>query len=55
MNNKILNNHIFFHYPYQTVDKILSKYFSKTETPSTKITFSICESTRKSKVCLYLF
>ena len=41
--------------PYQAANKALSKYFRETEKPQTKITFSICESTRKSKKSVYTY
>ena len=41
--------------PYQAANKALSKYFRETETPSAEITFSICESTRKSKKTVYTY
>ena len=41
--------------PYQAANKALSKYFRETEKPLTKITFSICESTRKSKKSTYTY
>jgi hypothetical protein len=41
--------------PYQAANKALSKYFRETETPSAEITFSICESTRKSKKSVYTY
>jgi hypothetical protein len=41
--------------PYQAANKALSKYFRETEKPLTKITFSICESTRKSKKATYTY
>jgi hypothetical protein len=41
--------------PYQAANKALSKYFRETEKPQTKITFSICESTRKSKKAVYTY
>jgi hypothetical protein len=41
--------------PYQAANKALSKYFRETEVPSTEITFSICESTRKSKKSVYTY
>jgi hypothetical protein len=41
--------------PYQAANKALSKYFRETEQPKTEITFSICESTRKSKKSVYTY
>lgn len=41
--------------PYQAANKALSKYFRETEKPKTEITFSICESTRKSKKTVYTY
>jgi len=41
--------------PYQAANKALSKYYRETEKPQTKITFSICESTRKSKKSVYTY
>ena len=41
--------------PYQAANKALSKYFRETEKPQTKITFSICESTRKSRRATYTY
>jgi hypothetical protein len=41
--------------PYQAANKALSKYFRETEKPLAKITFSICESTRKSKKSVYTY
>jgi len=41
--------------PYQAANKALSKYFRETEKPIAKITFSICESTRKSKKSTYTY
>jgi hypothetical protein len=41
--------------PYQAANKALSKYFRETDTPSAEITFSICESTRKSKKSVYTY
>lgn len=41
--------------PYQAANKALSKYFRETEKPQTKITFSICESTRKSRKATYTY
>jgi hypothetical protein len=41
--------------PYQAANKALSKYFRETEKPKTEITFSICESTRKSKKAVYTY
>jgi len=41
--------------PYQAANKALSKYFRETEKPQTKITFSICESTRKSRKAVYTY
>jgi hypothetical protein len=41
--------------PYQAANKALSKYFRETSEPKTEITFSICESTRKSKKSVYTY
>jgi hypothetical protein len=41
--------------PYQAANKALSKYYRETENPSSEITFSICESTRKSKKGEYTY
>jgi len=41
--------------PYQAANKALSKYFRETEKPKLEITFSICESTRKSKKSVYTY
>lgn len=41
--------------PYQAANKALSKYFRETEKPNSEITFSICESTRKSKKSVYTY
>ena len=41
--------------PYQAANKALSKYFRETPDPLTEITFSICESTRKSKKTTYTY
>jgi hypothetical protein len=41
--------------PYQAANKALSKYFRETQDPLTEITFSICESTRKSKKTTYTY
>jgi hypothetical protein len=41
--------------PYQAANKALSKYFRETDKPKTEITFSICESTRKSKKAVYTY
>lgn len=41
--------------PYQAANKALSKYFRETEQPEAEITFSICESTRKSKKSVYTY
>ena len=41
--------------PYQAANKTLSKYFRETKTPLSEITFSICESTRKSKKSVYTY
>jgi hypothetical protein len=41
--------------PYQAANKALSKYFRETEKPAVEITFSICESTRKSKKSVYTY
>jgi hypothetical protein len=40
---------------YQAANKALSKYFRETENPQTKITFSICESTRRSRKAVYSY
>ena len=41
--------------PYQAANKALSKYFRETKSPKSEITFSICESTRKSKKGTYTY
>jgi hypothetical protein len=41
--------------PYQAANKALSKYFRENANPMTEITFSICESTRKSKKTTYTY
>jgi hypothetical protein len=41
--------------PYQAANKALSKYFRETEQPMPEITFSIYESTRKSKNTVYTY
>ena len=41
--------------PYQAAYKALSKYFRETENPQAEVTFSICESTRKSKKSVYTY
>lgn len=41
--------------PYQAANKALSKYFRETENPQAEVTFSICESTRKSKKSVYTY
>ena len=41
--------------PYQAANKALSKYFRETEHPKVEISFSICESTRKSKKSVYTY
>jgi len=41
--------------PYQAANKALSKYFRETDKPKFEITFSICESTRKSKKAVYTY
>jgi hypothetical protein len=41
--------------PYQAANKALSKYFRETEKPQAEITFSICESTRKSRKATYTY
>ena len=41
--------------PYQAANKALSKYFRETEKPKSEITFSICESTRKSRKATYTY
>ena len=41
--------------PYQAANKALSKYFRETEKPLAEITFSICESTRKSRKATYTY
>ncbi len=41
--------------PYQAANKALSKYFRETKKPLAEITFSICESTRKSRKATYTY
>jgi hypothetical protein len=41
--------------PYQAANKALSKYFREVDEPSSNVTFSICESTRKSKKSVYTY
>lgn len=41
--------------PYQAANKALSKYFRETKEPKAEVTFSICESTRKSKKSVYTY
>ena len=41
--------------PYQAANKALSKYFREGERSDTAVTFSICESTRKSKKSVYTY
>jgi hypothetical protein len=41
--------------PYQAANKALSKYFREGSDPKAEITFSICESTRKSKKGVYTY
>ena len=41
--------------PYQAANKALSKYFREADEPSSNVTFSICESTRKSKKSVYTY
>lgn len=41
--------------PYQAANKALSKYFRETDEPQAEITFSICESTRKSRKATYTY
>jgi hypothetical protein len=41
--------------PYQAANKALSKYFRETDNPLAEVTFSICESTRKSKKSVYTY
>jgi len=41
--------------PYQAANKALSKYFRETQDPLSEVTFSICESTRKSKKTTYTY
>ena len=41
--------------PYQAANKALSKYFRETKPAQPEITFSICESTRKSKKAVYTY
>lgn len=41
--------------PYQAANKALSKFFRESNKPDVEITFSICESTRKSKKSTYTY
>lgn len=41
--------------PYQAANKALSKYFRENKENNNEITFSICESTRKSKKSVYTY
>ena len=41
--------------PYQAANKALSKYFREGERTDGEVTFSICESTRKSKKTVYTY
>ena len=41
--------------PYQAANKALSKYFREGERVNAEVTFSICESTRKSKKSVYTY
>jgi hypothetical protein len=41
--------------PYQAANKALSKFFRESNKPDAEITFSICESTRKSKKSTYTY
>lgn len=41
--------------PYQAANKALSKYFREGEKSAGEVTFSICESTRKSKKAVYTY
>ena len=41
--------------PYQAANKALSKYFRESEAQGAEVTFSICESTRKSKKSVYTY
>ena len=41
--------------PYQAANKALSKYFREGERSNAEVTFSICESTRKSKKSVYTY
>jgi hypothetical protein len=41
--------------PYQAANKALSKYFRETAKPQAEITFSIVESTRKSRKATYTY
>jgi len=41
--------------PYQAANKALSKYFRETKNPQVEVTFSICESTRKSRKGVYTY
>ena len=41
--------------PYQAANKALSKYFRESGNIDSEVTFSICESTRKSKRSVYVY
>jgi hypothetical protein len=41
--------------PYQAANKALSKYFRESQVQGAEVTFSICESTRKSKKSVYTY
>jgi len=41
--------------PYQAANKALSKYFREGDRDNAEVTFSICESTRKSKKSVYTY
>ena len=41
--------------PYQAANKALSKYFRESGNIESEISFSICESTRKSKKTIYTY
>jgi len=41
--------------PYQAANKALSKYFREGQREDGEVTFSICESTRKSKKSVYTY
>ena len=41
--------------PYQAANKALSKFFRESDNIDTVVTFSICESTRKSKKTVYTY